>query len=376
MLDLESPGSNTVVAEIVAEESYVLDNQYFFWIGPKSPKTLAVMATIEEEGKEKTTEVFFLKNALSVSLPGEDNYEVQIISPEVVWSTPLTDFHCVFILDSISTFSEIEMEAIHNYLNASGNIVLFSGDKAAECMARFNQSGITSSRFLGFHGEVDLFRSFTLSNFPKKSWILSPFEKENGDLFSFPIYKFTKISPAKNSNVLIAIMETYPFLIQENLENGNLFMFTTNLSTRWSDFPTSLTFVPLIHRIIEFVGRGKKEGVIEYSIGDNVAEILSKYGLPPDTKIIQEPTVQQIMTFPLEINTTRRESNLQSTEEFIVQSKLRSDKKIQIDKASGANHHSAQTHPLHPAISWVILVILVAELFLANQTAKSKRASI
>ena len=304
VMDLKNPQTNIAKAELVVDEEFVLDDSYFFWIGPKAPIKIGAMADVRST-QGKSTEIFFLHNALSVSFPGAEAYDTSVIGPDFIWSSSLTEFQCVFVLDELSDYTEAEMDIFQDYIIQGGTLVYFSGNETAANIAKLNQSNLSKVRFLGYQGEINQLRSYSVTTIHDRSPIVSLFEKERGDLFQFPIYKFAKISRSPDSRVLLIMENNYPFLIEEQAGKGNLFIFAISLAPAWSEFPTSLSFLPLIHRIVETSAKGKKRGILEVTIGDNYTEKFINAGLPEDYQLPLEPGVQLVQSVPVEINITR-----------------------------------------------------------------------
>ena len=371
VLDLETPTSNIAIAEIISDEALLLDNSYFFWIGPKAPVKVAVMGDLESD-PGVSTEIFFLRNALSVTIPGSEVYDTNVIAPDFIWSSSLTEFQCVFVLDAVSNYTDAEMGVFHDYVNQGGTLVYFSGNQSAANIAKLSQANLSSIRFLGYQGEVNQLRSYSVTSIQEGSPIVSIFEREQGDLFQFPVYKFAKISPAKQATTLLYIANDYPFLVQEELGDGNLFIFTTGLKPSWSEFPTSFSFLPLIHRIIEYSGIGKKKGIIEVTLGDNYGDAFVEAGLRDDHQLLPEPGVQLVQGIPVEINTTRLESDLRSTEQYELISHLAGVKKAGDSAAPTTQLAGNANRPLKKPLAWILLSFFVLELLIANKTKKGK----
>ena len=372
VLDLDNPSTNIAHVQIIAEESLMLDNSYFFWIGPQTPVKIGIMADIQSS-PHKSLEVFFLQKALSVSLPGSEKFDITVVSPEFIWSSSLSEFQCVFVLDSISGYTDSELGVLSDYRNNGGTLVYFSGRETAANIVKLNQANISSIRFLGYQGEINQLRSYSVTSLNSDSPIVSMFEKERGDLFQFPIYKFARLAPSLNSTELLSVAEKYPFLLQEKMDNGNLFVFAISLASNWSEFPTSLSFIPLLYRVIERSSKGTKRGIVELAIGDDNSTKLLEAGLPQDYQMSSEPGVYVMQGIPLELNVTRSESDLRATEEYDIVARLAAKQGIHERRQDQIGFSGAQSdHSLKKLITLLLVVFFAFELFIANRTKKGK----
>ena len=126
-------------------------------------------------GSDKSLEVFFLQNALTVAPPGEAQFNTHVISPEYIWNSPLSEFQCVFILDALAGYSEPELEGLGDYLGTGGTLVYFSGRETATSIAKLNQGNLSTVRFLGYHGEVNQLRSYSVTNLNQEAPIVFTF---------------------------------------------------------------------------------------------------------------------------------------------------------------------------------------------------------
>ena len=373
IMDLDDPSSNVAHVEIIADEALTLDNSYFFWIGPQAPVKIGIMADIESS-TQKSVEVFFLRKALSVSLPGSEIFDTAVISPEFIWSSPLSEFQCVLVLDAISGYTDSELGVLNDYRNSGGTLVYFSGRETAANIVKFNQANISNVRFLGYKGEINQLRSYVVTSLNKESPIVSIFEKERGDLFQFPIYKFARLSPSSNSTVLLSVAESYPFLLQEKTENGDLFIFAVSLASNWSEFPTSLSFLPLLYQIVEHTIKDTKRGIVELAVGDeNSAKLLEAAGLPEDHQIASDPGVYVVQGIPLELNVTRSESDLRAVEEYDVVSRLTvTHGTNELSQIAPKFSQGQSEYSLKKPLAWLLAVFFAFELLIANRTKKGK----
>ncbi len=365
VVDLEAPAANAAVAELEIGEAYTLDNAYHFWIGPEPPTRVLVIAE-DAAGSRASIESLYLRKALSVSLPGTEKYDVTMAAPDVIWTDPLDDYECVMVLDALADYGESEVEVLGAYIRAGGSLIYFSGRKTPENLVKFNNAGITTTRFLGFQGEINQLRSFTIQSINRESRVVSIFDEEQGDLYNFPIYKLAKFQRSSASTPLLTTIGDNPFLLEENIEKGTLYLFATSLSNQWSEFPTSLSFLPLLHQLVSQSVSGKRTGIVEYTIGDTITTQFTRAGLPENLRLRLEPGIEVIQNVPVEVNITREESDLRSISEYEVSSRLSAATVVAAD-AAGRDATAGFGHSLARPLAWALLACFVLELIVANR---------
>ena len=363
-VDLAHPNSDTAVAEIVTDEPFQMDNSYHFWIGPQKPVRIAIVADLERH-PEKRTQSFFLYNALTVSLPGTEKLDVQIAHPEFIWDQPLRNFQAVFVLDSLTTYTESELDLLKDYLTEGGLLVYFSGEKTAQNIAKLNAAGISRTRFAGYRGEINQLRAFNINIINMESQILSVFHKEASDLLYVPIYKFSRLIPYDENEILLTLQSGNPFLMVEHMGDGALFMFAINASTRWSELPSSMSFLPMIRSIVSQGKMNNNHGTLTLTIGEDYGQKLVTSGLPHDIRLKNEPGVVIRENIPLEMNVTRMESDLKAADEYAVLSALTT--------SNTDENRSADIQPVNQrespksVLAALLMALFLTELIFANR---------
>ncbi len=370
IIDLDDPDSDTGMAEVLFDDDLQVDNTFFFWVGSGIPLKVAIVVDYRDEPAKKT-ESFFLINALSVTLPGMTKFDIRLVDPDFIWDQNLSELQGIFFLDSLTTYTESELEMLFSYLSEGGNVIYFSGKKSAQNIAKLFNSKLGQTRFNGFKGEINQLRSFTVDALDLDAPVLSIFREEKGDLNYFPIYKYSKFVPHKNSKTLLTFSTHDPFLIQESISKGSLFMFATSLSPQWSEFPTSMTFLPLTRHIVNY-GQSENRGILTLTIGEDYAQKLNKMGLADEFQIKDEPGVFTLKNIPVELNINRMESDFTTTQEYKILSRLSSLK----PGTSKANTHPESlnvTTSFESLLAALLILIFLLELIFANYKFKTNQ---
>jgi hypothetical protein len=371
VIDLENPVGNIAVAQLDGDQEYTLDDDYHFWIGPRPPLKVAVVSDMQTN-RSKGIETFFLKNALTTTLPGMDRFELEILPPEAVWEKPLTDFNCVILLDSISDYTEIEMELLKTFVNDGGALIYFAGQQAADNVTKLAKHGLGGIRFLGYKGDTSQRQSWTISTIDSGSPVLEPFVDESSDLRHFPIYKLARYNLPKQARALAAVDEQLPVLVQEEVGKGVVFTSAIGLSPTWSDLPTSLSFVPLLRQLIRYRVTAD-HGILRLDQGEPSKDAFSAAGIA-EAELPEGAGVHVVAGVPVEVNATRLESDLRRLDSYEVLSGLTPGAAAPTNVESAESATTVDSRPLAEVLAWILIVALFAELIAANVRTRASAA--
>ncbi len=363
VVDMSDPGDATCVAELVVDEAYDLDNRYHFWVGRNPP----IKAGIVIPGKtgESIIQAFFLRQALETRAPGAVLFEVATLEPEFIYEGDLRQYQVLFYLDSMGDYSLIEYEMLRDYLNSGGVMVYFAGPKAPETFVNFKRSELSSIRFNGWIGDLNRLQSLFISNIDAQSPVLEPFARQDGDLTVIPIYRMARFELPEGAHALATADARYPLLAEERVGEGRLFAVATSLNPRWSELPTSLSFLPLMRRLAA-AGIGEDyRRVVSLEVGRNPVQALAAAGLPVRAEVKPEPGVYLVEGIPIEVNITRAESDFRTAETFELLQAAQLDPSL----AAGAAEDEPDGHESKPLVGYLallLMLVLAGEIVIAN----------
>lgn len=365
VIDMDAPGADTVIAELLSDDALRLDDEFHLWVGPELPVNIAIIA--DPDAETSSVEAFFLENALSVSFPGDRRNAVSVVPPDYLWEHAIDGFDCIFLLDSIYTYGETELEALREFVRAGGTLVYCAGKKSADNVMKLHEAGLISSRFRGFQGaQMSRHRSFRLKTVADSSPLVSIFRDAPSDLFQFPLYKLVDLQTAADADRLLVAEGDYPFLVQNSLGSGVVFLFAVSLAPDWSEFSTSMVFVPLIHRVVDYSSGNRKRGVLRVVVGENAQAQLTAAGLPPEVKVEPVPGVQNLLGVPVEVNLTRAESDLRAVDECLVATHLTSAAPTANPVRATEQPSSVIQSSLRVPLAWALVAFACVELLAAN----------
>ena len=358
VLSLSGPESQIAQVRLEPKDAYTLDDSYHVWIGPKPPMRTAIVS--ETEGR-KGVEAYFLLQALTARQSGFDAFSVKVLAPDFMLTDNASDYQCLFMLDSLKDLSDIEMKSLGKWVENGGCLIYFGGRYAADSLALLARQKLTSAKFLGFQGDLDQLKAFSLGSLTPGNAETAVFEKEPSDLFSFPIYKYCRLRLPTQQKPLLTMATGDPFLSRDDHGSGAVYIVAVNLSPVWSDFPTCMSFVPLLRRIVD-QRAGSDFGIVNLELG---LEDLSGEGRAPAKKPT-DPGVAIISGRPTQMNYTRKESNLEALDDVQFAAQIVSTETSRRRSPGARAAAVGGGRFFNKQLAWVILVLLFAELLLAN----------
>ncbi|MCJ8331662.1 MAG: BatA domain-containing protein, partial [Lentisphaeria bacterium] len=305
---LVNPPSNTATARLDINDQITGDNSYAFWI---ANETAVQVAVISDSKKDKAIEEFFLKKIISIKESGYTHFACSFLKANTITADSLEHYQIIYSTDSIYALNDTQMKALNQWMKNGGLLIYFSGKKSDASLSRLNKFKMSQVKYNGIHGDFNKLKAYFIGSVNKDSQVMSIFVDGRSDLNYLPIYRHIRFKLPDPKNAIFSAPNGDALLTHETLGNGHLFCFAVNLSPEWSDFPTSLSIVPLLRNIMNLLSAGSS--VLSYSPGDE--QSLRERGIH-DFKFEKMPSVTLVNSIPVETNVSRMESSLQYMEDY------------------------------------------------------------
>jgi len=328
-LVLPTSPSGRGVASLNGDDDYALDDVYHFWAGVLPPiRVLGVIPGKPEP--RKAEELYFFRKALSVQDDGRAfDYAFDTVEAEFFFALDLEATQVLLLLGAAGYFREQEFRLVEHFLREGGAVIVTPGKAAAHQFRGLRQSGLVDAEFVGIAGEHSRDEIYGLGWIKPDSILGSLFEApEDTDLFLFPIYRYARLRPARQDEVLLRLLDNAPALLESRVGNGRLFTSAFAFHPNWSDLPMTGSFLPLVREMVDSVVPGDY-GAQRIDCGQTVelphtllGEELPKGG-GGDGANTREPGIAMIGSTPHEVNVSRRESIVQKINVVDLQHRLR-----------------------------------------------------
>ncbi len=275
------------------------DDSYHVWLGEFPPIELLLVSPIKEN---KSEELFFVSKVLQVKSKGSQRpVNVTTITSDLFPLVDLSSVNGLVISGASAYFDDESMEVLKKYLNSGGVVLVTPSNAAALQFQRLQQAGLLNLKFNGFNqGARET--PFYLNEVLKDTLLHKIFPiPENSDLFEFPIYKYCRVqtfSPAKN---ILKTDDGDAVFYSQTHGKGKLYALGFALDSKWSEFPLSSSFLPLMHEVFNSSKFTNESGVIALTV-DQFYKQFSGNGNP------LQATALLLNNRPVEVNVDRTES--------------------------------------------------------------------
>ncbi len=228
-------------------DGLALDNAFYFLL--RSHQQLPVLCLGSED------DLFFLMHALNPwSGPGAPAgaQSAALAARRVEMAAlndaqTLTDAACVILCNAVP-ISGPALLALEQYVHAGGLLVLFPGDRGQPvdyenwtCLPARPQS----------IADLPSGQKRTLRLLKPGDPLFTGLKLPPGTVPNFSIKRELLWQPlAAQSEIVIVADEDHPFLLRRTFGRGRVFCFAVSADRRWSSFPLSPFFLPLIHQIV------------------------------------------------------------------------------------------------------------------------------
>ncbi len=208
----------------------------------------------------------FLLYALS---PQAGREERPLIHPEVVAESELLerdlgDYDCVFLCE-VAQFTASEARVLDSYLNGGGNLVFFLGERVLA--DRYNRElggragGVRVLPALLVPGETEPQES--LDPLGYRHPIVRAFQgRQRAGLLTTPVLKYFKleIPPDSNANVVLAMANGDPLIVEETIRRGRVVLVATSADVSWTAMPLGPSYVPVVQEMLAWCVGGQLQG--------------------------------------------------------------------------------------------------------------------
>jgi len=313
-------------------------------------------------------ETYYLETALRLSLPGDDSaahptpYEpTRLAWREAASSLPdLSPFRAV-ALCNVAEIATAESRLLARFVEAGGSLIIFTGDQVKEgAYAALEQARLLPARIQG-PAQIG---SYRFADWVKDHPLLSPFaDPQHGDLRTLRFRQITRLLADPEARVLATTSEGLPLLVEKAAGQGRVIVFAFPADNAWGDWAIHRLYVPLVHQLF---------GYLTNRLPGTSPVRFDRAGQGP----AQAPGVVINNGRALVRNVDAAESEIERTtaaklrEAYRLPQGTKSDSRDE-DGPDALAAMGERPDELWRTVAWVLLVVLVVELFVANRTYAS-----
>ncbi len=324
-------------------DGLAIDNTFHFLLRVKEQLPVLVV------GSE--TDAFFLDRALH---PGGESaaFGSRRVEPDALGTEDLTSVACLFLCNAAPLPGPALLN-LEQYVQAGGVLVVFPGDRARA--ADYESWTLLPAKPTGID-DVDSQRQ-SLRLLKPTDPVFEAFHLPPGTVPAVTIRQRLALPAEPSVEVLLSAGEATPFLVSRSVGHGRVLLFTVSADRRWSDWPLSPFFLPLVHQIVYYAAGAGREPAFQWVTTELPTPGIHHRG--PDDVVA--------------VNVPRDESELLPITADQVREKL-GIANLQIARDQPELLRLIEQHrigrPLDETVLWLVLALAALELFIANRACR------
>jgi hypothetical protein len=363
LLQIQHDGLYRGQIAIEINDALILDNRR--WIGFEARHPDRVLLVDGQEGRSNFgNETYFLETALRLQTEDTSGVLRSFEPDKMVWESgegfPKLDGYRAVVLANLRRLSKSDGERLDAYVRGGGNLLLFAGDQVTpESLSPLAEHGLLPGKVASTPVEGRL----RIDQWDAKHPALACFsDPQQGDLRRVELRKILPLSGLGSAGRMLLQSGGHLVAGELPVDKGRVIYFASTANREWTDLPRTPMYVPLMRQLLahltdqlearsavtrKFVTKaGEKTGIAP--TGD-VAGHWTVTNLDPRESALERvgPEVLQKLAGVPELN----------AEEEAQQAAL----KIQLPA------DSLRPDEIWPAVTWILLAVLVAEMLLAGK---------
>lgn len=212
---------------------------------------------------------FYLQRALNPWGEGHGDIErPRVMRPDAVRPEALTGLDAVFLIDD-GQLSTDAVHALEDFVRAGGGLVVATAPGARlhlgdllPTILRVDPYRVLESE--GFALLTDLDYSHRL---------FAPFRGgRHGDFGAVRTRAYTRVDLADEAGVLMRFDGGDPALVEHDLGDGRVLLFTATFDTTWTDLPKRALFPPFVHQVMGYLGESADTTAGSFLVGERPAD--------------------------------------------------------------------------------------------------------
>ena len=169
--------------------------------------------------------------------------------------------YSVIVLCNVEALSPQVRQGLHQFVTDGGGLIFFTGHQVDA--ARYNNLFYGSDTpllpvALGEPVQLPEETPVTLQLADDAHEALAVFSGDASDMLTRSrFYRYFSVAEdeAGEANVLLSYEDGRPFLLERSLGRGRVLLFTSTADRDWTDLPTRIAYVPLVHSLMGYAAQ-------------------------------------------------------------------------------------------------------------------------
>jgi hypothetical protein len=356
---IETPGIYTGRVEIIGKDEFSADDRHWLALDARPPDRLLLL-----DGQPGISvygdETYYLNMALRLRLTDKDTPLTPYEPARLAWGEgsalpDLSPFRVV-VPCNVARFGDGDLAALRKFVSGGGGLLVFTGDRVGpEDYAAWERAELLPATVEGASAP-DLYR-FAAWN--QDHPIFRPFsDPQQGDLRRVAFQQITRLRPRPAARVLASAQNGDPLVVEGRLGKGKILLVASAADRDWGDWPQSRLYVPLVHQLVGY-------------LTDRLPETAPVQNIPADRDHPPGITNDGAKVIVRNLDPAESEIERFSLDQF--------RKVFHVPESDGAGEKATTAvEKLFPEaqrpdelwmyVVWILLLLLVTEIFLANRT--------
>jgi hypothetical protein len=263
-------GVNRCTVSIGATD-FAHDNQFYFTLRREVP----AKALIVDRAVRGRAESFYLQSALATgeALP----FSFAVKSAGSVDPTDVPAYSLI-VLNDAGPLPGALPESVKRFVEAGGRLIIAAGPNSER--ESFNQmfqhlAPATLTDAVRLERGESIVITYVKTDHP----IFEVFQG-GGRLLSARVFGYHRSEPRDGAAVLARFEDGSPALIETGVRlKGRVLLFTSTLSTNWTDLPLTPIYLPFVQQMVRYLG--EREASAWHRLGQTFTVLKAQEGAPP-----------------------------------------------------------------------------------------------
>lgn len=358
-LAIDKPGIYTGSVELTGEDEFPADNRHWLALDARPPDRLLLLdgqPGISVYGNE----TYYLEMALRLRLTDKDAPLTPYEPVRLAWgdgiALPDLSPYRVVVPCNVARFSERDLAALGTFVSNGGSLLIFTGDRVGpEDGAAGERADLLPATIEGT-AAPDLYRFATWDHDHPIFRPLS--DPQQGDLRRVTFQRITRLRPRPGAQVLASAQTGDPLIVEGRRGKGKVLVLASAADRDWGDWPQSRLYVPLVHQLAGY-------------LTDRLPETAPVQSIPADRDHPPGITNDGAKVIVRNLDPAESEIERFSMDQF--------RQVFHVPESDGAGEKTATAaEKLFPESQrpdelwmygvWILLFLLVTEIFVANRT--------
>lgn len=253
-------GESTARLHLQFEDALPEDNFAYSSLSPP-PRLKTLLLGVDSRDH------YYLKRALTAS--PDSSLDVTVAEPGRIPPAELSSYAAV-ILNNCGILPEETTAALIRLVESGGGLLLISGPQThAESLGDLQE--ILPARLLKRYRAAGRGRDQPIGLLQRRHPIFNHFEEVHFSYFMATAYTdFYLAEPLADSQVLAALQDGSPLLLERQSGKGRVLLFTSSLDRNWNQLPLKSVFLPFCQEMVRYAARFRPSPQA-YAVGDRVA---------------------------------------------------------------------------------------------------------